>query len=128
MARIDLYILKQLLALFGFFALVLVLIYWINRAVALFDQLIADGQSAFVFLEFTALTLPTIIALITPMAAFAAVLYVINRLSSESELTVMQAAGFSALRLSRPIWVFAIIVFSLMLLLNHILVPSSQSR
>lgn len=128
MARIDFYILKQLLTLFGFFALVLVLIYWINRAVALFDQLIADGQSAFVFLEFTALSLPTIIALIMPMAAFAAVLYVVNRLSSESELTVVQASGFSAARLARPIWVFGSLVVVLMLFLNHFLVPSSQAQ
>jgi lipopolysaccharide export system permease protein len=32
MGRINTYILKQLLTMFGFFALVLVLIYWINRA------------------------------------------------------------------------------------------------
>ena len=31
------------MVLFGFFSLVLVLVYWINRAVVLFDQLIADG-------------------------------------------------------------------------------------
>ena len=56
MSHINNYILKQLLTLFGFFALVLVLIYWINRAVRLFDELIANGQSAIVFLEFTSLT------------------------------------------------------------------------
>ena len=49
MSHINNYILKQLLTLFGFFALVLVLIYWINRAVRLFDELIANGQSAIVF-------------------------------------------------------------------------------
>ena len=73
MGRINTYILKQLLTMFGFFALVLVLIYWINRAVRLFDRLIADGQSALVFLEFTSLTLPWMIFAITPIAGFAAV-------------------------------------------------------
>ena len=62
--------LSQLLMLFGFFALILVSVYWVNRAVLLFDQLIADGQSAWVFLEFTALTLPNVIRLVLPMAAF----------------------------------------------------------
>jgi lipopolysaccharide export system permease protein len=28
---------------FGFFALVLVMVYWVNQAVLLFDRLIADG-------------------------------------------------------------------------------------
>ena len=49
MARINTYILKQLLALFGFFALVLVLIYGINRAVRLFDRLIAGGHRPWSF-------------------------------------------------------------------------------
>ena len=89
MARINTYILKQLLALFGFFALVLVLIYGINRAVRLFDRLIADGQSAMVFLELTSLTLPWIISVIAPIAGFAAVVYVVNRLASDSELVIL---------------------------------------
>ena len=54
--------LSQLFVLFGFFSLVLVSVYWINRAVILFDRLIADGQPASVFIEFTALSLPNVIA------------------------------------------------------------------
>ena len=48
MARFDRYMLSQLLVLFGFFALILISIYWINSAVRLFDRLIADGQTALV--------------------------------------------------------------------------------
>ena len=69
--RFDRYLLSQLLMLFGFFALVLVLVYWVNRAVVLFDQLIANGQSAAVFLEITILTLPNVIRIDLPIAAFA---------------------------------------------------------
>ena len=46
MTRIDRYMLSQFLTQFGFFALVLVSVYWINRAVQLFEQLIQDGQTA----------------------------------------------------------------------------------
>jgi lipopolysaccharide export system permease protein len=45
-ARFDRYMLSQLMVSFGLFALVLVLVYWINRAVRLFDQIIASGESA----------------------------------------------------------------------------------
>ncbi|MEP5805137.1 MAG: LptF/LptG family permease, partial [Roseobacter sp.] len=93
MVRIDRYVLSQLLVLFGFFALVLVAILWINRGVSLFDQLISDGQSALVFLEFTALGLPKLIATVLPIATFAAAVYVTNRMNNESELTVLQATG-----------------------------------
>lgn len=126
MGRLDRYFLTQFMSLFGFFGLVLVLIYWINRAVILFDQLIADGQSAAVFLEFTALSLPTIMRIVLPLAAFAAALYVTNRLASESELVVAQATGCSAMRLARPVLAFGLTVTLMTGLLTHLLVPVSR--
>lgn len=128
MARFDRYMLSQLMVLFGFFSLVLVLVYWINRAVVLFDQLIADGQSAGVFLEFTALSLPSVMRLALPLAAFAAAVYVTNRMSTESELTVVQAAGYSPFRLARPVFYFGLIVALMMSALMHFLVPISSAR
>lgn len=128
MGRFDRYMLSQLLVLFGFFALVLVSVYWVNRAVVLFDQLIANGQNAIVFLEFTALSLPTVIRLVLPMSTFAATVYVTNRLSSESELTVMQATGFSPWRLARPVFLFGVIIAVMMSILTHFLVPSSTAQ
>ena len=125
-SRFDRYIYGQLLAVFGFFALVLVGVYWINRAVGLFDQLIGDGQSALVFLEFSALTLPNVIKLVLPVAAFAATVYVTNRLMADSELVVMQATGFSAARMARPILGFGLSVTLMMLILTNILVPRSR--
>ena len=125
MARIDRYMLSQFMVYFGFFSLVLILVYWINRAVVLFDQLIADGQSATVFLEFTALSLPNIIRIVLPLAAFAASLYVTNRMTSESELIVVQATGYSPFRLARPALYFGLIVTVLMMVLVNVLVPAS---
>lgn len=127
MSRFDRYLLSQLMVLFGFFALVLVSVYWVNRAVRLFDQLISDGQTAWVFLEFTALTLPHVIRLVLPVAAFAATVYTINRLNSDSELVVMQATGFSPVRLARPVVYFGLIVAVLMSVLVHVLVPLSRT-
>lgn len=126
MSRFDRYILSQLLALFGFFALVLVAVYWVNRAVGLFDQLIGDGQSALVFLEFSILTLPNAIRLVLPIAAFASTAYVTNRLMQESELVVMQATGFSMFRLARPVLYFGLCVMVMHSVLSNVLVPASQ--
>lgn len=128
MSRFDRYLLSHLLALFGFFSLVLVAVYWVNRAVGLFDQLIGDGQSAVVFLEFSLLTLPNVIRLVLPISAFAACLYAINRLNQESELVVMQATGFSAFRLARPVLFFGLCVMAMQLVLTNVLVPMSQAR
>ena len=123
--RFDKYLMTQLLTLFGFFALVLVLVYWVNRAVVLFDQLIANGQSAAVFLEISVLSLPNVIRIVLPIAAFASTLYVTNRLTTESELVVVQATGFSPWRLARAVVYFGLIVAVLASILGHFLVPAS---
>jgi len=128
MARLDRYLLSQLLVVFGFSALVLVLIYWINRAVVLLDQLIADGQSSGVFLELTLLSLPNIIRIVLPLSAFVASLYVTNRLSTDSELIVVQATGTSPWRLARPYLAFGLFAAVLTLILTHVLVPASLKQ
>ncbi|MCK8462494.1 LPS export ABC transporter permease LptF [Aliiroseovarius sp. S1339] len=127
-ARFDRYMLSQLILLFGFYGLVLVLLFWVNRAVKLFDQLIANGQTAMVFLEFSAMIVPGVIVFIIPIASFAAAVSVTNRLNSESELVVAQAAGFGAFRLARPVLVFGVFTALFMLVLTHVLVPMSQLR
>lgn len=113
---------------FGFFALVLVMIYWINRAVALFDQLISDGQSAGVFLELMLLSLPGIVRSTLPFAAFVATLYATNRLAADSELVVAQAGGMSPFRLARGVLAFGLIVAVMMAIVSHILVPLSTAQ
>ncbi|MDB6176571.1 LPS export ABC transporter permease LptF [Paracoccus sp. Z330] len=128
MPRIDRYLLGLLLTLFGFFALVLVSVYWINRAVSLFDDLLNDGQSALVVLEFTVLTLPLVISVVLPVAAFAATAYGTNRLSGESELVAMQAAGLSPWRMARPVLVFGLFVGLLVAVLVHGLVPMARTK
>ena len=128
MAKFDRYMLSQLLVLFGFFALVLVAIVWINRAVVLFDRLIGDGQNAIVFLEFTALGLPSLIATVLPIATFAAAVYVTNRMTSDSELTVLQATGSSPWRLARPVLVFGLCIAIALTVLSHFLVPMAQAQ
>jgi lipopolysaccharide export system permease protein len=126
--RFDRYLLSQLMTLFAFFALVLVAIYWINSAVRLFDQLISDNQSSWVFLEYTALTLPNVIRNTLPMSVFAAAVYVTNRLSGDSELVVMQATGFSPWRLARPALIFGLITTMMMMVMTNYLVPASQQQ
>nr|WP_299041596.1 LPS export ABC transporter permease LptF [uncultured Tateyamaria sp.] len=128
MVRFDRYMLSQLLWLFGFFALVLVAVFWINRAVQLFDRLIGDGQTALVFLEFSALGLPRLITTVLPIATFAAAVYVTNRLNNESELTVMMSTGSSPWRLARPVAVFGLVSALMMSMLSHVLVPAATEQ
>ena len=128
MSRFDRYVLSQYLLFFSFFALILVAVFWVNRAVVLFDRLIGDGQSAFVFLEFTALALPNLIRMVLPVAVFASAVWVTNRLQSESELTVLRATGTSPWQMARPALAFGLITALMMSALTHFLLPSSINQ
>ncbi|MES0827769.1 LPS export ABC transporter permease LptF [Ruegeria sp. SCP11] len=128
MSRFDGYFLRQMLILFGFFTLVLVGVFWITRSVSLFDRVISGGQSAMVFLEFTALTLPTLIRTVMPMAVFAAAVYATNRLSRESEMTVMLATGSSPWRLSRAVFVFGLVAGLMMAVISVFFRPASVEQ
>ena len=127
MSRFDRYLFTQYFLMFGFFSLILLLIYWINKAIALFDNLISDGQTFLVFLEFSILTIPPIIPIVAPLAAFAAAIFVTNRLKNDSELTIMQATGFSPLRLSRSIFLFGLVVTIILMIISHYLIPKSNN-
>ncbi len=128
MPRLDRYLVAQLLRTFGFFALVLVAVSWLNRSILLFSSLVAQGQSLDQVAQMMILTLPFAVRIVLPLAAFAATLYALNRLSRESELVVMQATGASAWRLARPVALFGLVVSLLLGLLVHVLEPAARGR
>ncbi|AAV97000.1 LPS export ABC transporter permease LptF [Ruegeria pomeroyi] len=128
MSKFDGYFLRQLLVLCGFFAFVLVGVFWISKAVSLFDRLISSGQTAMVALEFTALTLPTLVRTVMPMAAFCATVYVTNRLNRESEMTVMLATGSSPFRLARPVILFGLVCAAMLATITLYLRPAAMLR
>ncbi|WP_281825745.1 LPS export ABC transporter permease LptF [Jannaschia rubra] len=127
MGIFDRYLAGQLLVYFGFFSLVLVAVYWVNRALGLFDRLIAGGSNVLTFIEFTALALPNVIAVVLPVSALVATLYGINRLAADSEMVVAQTTGLSPWRLARPVLVFGLAVGLMVGVLGHILVPASRT-
>ncbi|WP_371154436.1 LPS export ABC transporter permease LptF [Jannaschia sp. 2305UL9-9] len=127
MGTFDRYLTGQLLTYFGFFSLVLVAVYWVNRAIGLFDSLIAGGATVLTFLEFTALALPNVIFAVLPVSALVAILYGLNRLSADSEMVVAQTAGLGPWRLARPVLIFGFVVAIMVSVLGHVLVPASRT-
>lgn len=127
MLLFDRYLAGQLLIYFGFFSLVLVAVYWVNRAIGLFDRLIAGGSNVATFLEFTALALPNVVVAVLPVSALVATLYGVNRLAGDNEMVVAQTAGLSPWRLARPVLIFGLLVALMVSVLAHGLVPASRT-
>ena len=127
MTRLDRYILLHLATAFGFFVLIFTGVVWLTQAVRLIDTVVASGQTARTFLEFSALVLPQVFVIVLPLAGIGAALYAFNRLYSETELVVMMAAGMGPGALLRPVAMFGSAV-GLMLAVNMILVVPEASR
>ena len=93
MLRVERYVFRTAACAFlaGLFALTGVV--WVTQALRQFDLLTNKGQSLLVFLSITGLTMPSLVAIIAPVALFTGVLYCLNKLNGDSELVVMSAAG-----------------------------------
>ena len=102
MKRIDRYILRQLFTATLLVAVTLTGVVWLTQSLRFVEMIINRGLSAPLFVYFTMLLLPTFLGVILPIALFIAVLFVYNRLTTDSELVVLRAGGCSHLFLARP--------------------------
>ncbi|MGB5093772.1 MAG: LPS export ABC transporter permease LptF [Parvibaculum sp.] len=118
------YIILQTAAAFAVTAFVLTGIIWLTQALKLLDLLISQGQSIGTYFELTMLALPSTLAIILPISLFCAVLYVLNKLISDSEIVVMYAAGVSLWRTALPFLLLAGFVSVLVLIFNLYLAPA----
>ena len=125
MQKLDQYILRQLFKIFVFFLFVFTFIFWINRAVNLFGRLISDGHSSSIILQFALLILPATTTIVFPLACFAAVIFVTNRLKNDSELTVLQSAGLSPWRMNKPYFIFGLISMIILAFFTTFIVPNT---
>ena len=128
MRRLDSYIFRQILGPFLFFVLVFTGVIWLGQSLRIIDTVVNHGQSAGVFLEFTLLLLPTVLSVVLPVAAFAATLYAMNRLFSDSEIVVMFASGLSATSLVRPVLMFSSLVMAVVFALTLYVMPTAQRQ
>ncbi len=126
MTRIDSYVLRLLAGPFLFFVLVFTGVIWLTQSLRVIDTVVNNGQSARVFLELTALLLPTVLSIVLPVSAFAATLYIVNRLHTDSEIVVLMGAGVSGRRLLRPVAIFGAAVVAVLLVITLYLMPTTK--
>jgi lipopolysaccharide export system permease protein len=83
---------------------------WIVQALRDFDLVTSQGQTILVFIGITSLFIPFLIMTIAPFALLIAVVHVLNKLSNDSEIIVMNAAGMSPWLLFRAFMSVALVV------------------
>src|SRR5436190_8521226 len=97
---LDRYILRQSLSIMLFVTAALSAAVWLAQSLRLVDLIVNRGLSIELFLFLALLILPRFLDIVLPIGAFIAVLFVFNRLTSESELVVMRSAGLGPLELA----------------------------
>jgi lipopolysaccharide export system permease protein len=113
MGSIDKYIFRTTLASFAVVLVSLTGVIWITQALRDIDLMTSQGQTIVTFLGITSLVIPALVLIIAPIALMIAISHTLNKLATDSEIIVMNAAGLSPFRLFRP-FVYATCVVAVM--------------
>lgn len=102
MTGITRYLVRQIVVALLLVAVALTATIWLSQSLRFIDTIINHGLPLDLSLWFLALMLPSLAALVLPIALFLAVTFVYYKLILDSELVVLRASGLSHLALARP--------------------------
>lgn len=116
---LDRYIFSELLAPFGLSLGALCFIMLTRELLRLVELLVSKGVGFWSVLKVFSILLPSFLVLTLPIAGIIASITAFGRLSFDKELVAMRAAGLSLFRLSQPVLLFGLSVFTLTLVLSQ---------
>jgi lipopolysaccharide export system permease protein len=110
MGSINRYIFRTTFSAFLVVLISLTAVIWVTQALHDFDLVTSQGQTILVFMGITGLIIPLLVLVIAPIALLVAVAHTLNKLSTDSEIIVMNAAGMSPWVLFRAFMTVAVVV------------------
>lgn len=125
LSAIDGYVVKMTLSAFLIVLVSLTGVIWITQALRNIDLMTSQGQTIVVFLGISGLAIPLLVSIIAPIALLVAVMHALNRLSTDSEVIVMSAAGVAPLRFLRPFLISTLVVSTLIAAISLWIAPES---
>jgi len=125
MILVERYIFRTVCVAFLAVCLALTAVIWVTQALRELDLITGQGQSILIFITFNLMSLPTLLAIVAPVALFAATLSTLNKLNGDSELIVMSASGIAPGRLAMPFVVLALMVSIFAACLSIWVIPES---
>jgi lipopolysaccharide export system permease protein len=128
MGSIDRYVFRTTLASFALVLVSLTGVIWITQALRGIDLMTSQGQTILTFLGITSLVIPALVLIISPIALMISVSHTLNKLATDSEIIVMNAAGFSPIRLFRPFLFATFVVALLVAFIASYLAPEGLRR
>ena len=122
------YIYRSLLTATVFVSLILVTVTLLTQSLRFLELIVESGASTWSFWMLTFLSLPRFFEVIIPIGLATAVLFLINRMFTDSELSVLKATGFSHWQIARPVLISALVATGFLLMVTLWLAPSSLSK
>ena len=126
MPRYQRYLLRQLIGPFLLVALGLTGLVWLSQSLRIIDLIVNKGLSLSTFMLMSMLVLPTFLGAILPIAFFCALLFVYNRLTIDSELVSLRAAGVSQWSLAKPALMMVTIIVLVSYAIGMYVMPISH--
>lgn len=126
MRRLDKLIISEVLGPWLFGAALFTVLILAGQFLFQFTNYVVKGISPFTVAWLFILNLPGVFVLTFPMATLLAMLLGFGRLSGESELVAVRAAGVSLYRIMRPVFAFGLVVSILTFLGGEFVVPAAS--
>jgi lipopolysaccharide export system permease protein len=108
MKLVDRYLLRELVPPFLLGVLVFTFLLLMSQVLRLMELIVNKGVEVGTILRLVVYLLPSILVLTVPMSVFLSTVVTFGRLSADNELTALKTGGYSLLRLSFPVAIFAV--------------------
>ena len=126
MNYITRYMLKQVVGVTIFVTVILSFAIWLTQSLRLVDLIINRGLPLSTFAYLAILLLPRFLVIVLPIAVFCAIIFTYSRLTSDSEIVVLRAAGMSQLSIAKPGLIAGAFASVVMAILYLYLLPTSD--
>ena len=128
MKKLNRYIIRQIFVGFLLVTFSLMSIIWLTQSLRFVELITNKGIPMSIFVQLTSLLMPRIFTILAPIAVFAAVLFVYNRMLSDRELIVMKSAGISPLQCAVPAIVFGLLMSFFNIFVYNYGIPWSEKQ
>lgn len=126
---LDKFILKQIFEVFLLGVIVFTsIIFASDTFISLIKQISNYGMPFNIALMIILLNLPAVIVMTIPMSVLFATVMTINKMCLQSELTILRACGISIKRISKPIFVFSVVMALFTFVINETIVPLTTAQ
>lgn len=122
------YLFNKTLVSFTALTSILICLIWFSRAIGFVKYITENGVKLSQFFYLFILILPWLLLFIIPVALFAAILLIYNRLIHSNEIAILKNSGLTKMQISKPVAGLAIICSACCFLISFYLMPYANKQ